>query len=367
MIYGSVCSGIESATVAWDGLGWKPSFFSEIDKPARAILAHHYPKIACHGDFTTIRKDEYAAIDLLVGGTPCQDFSIAGLRKGITGDRGNLTLEFVKLAARLQPKWIVWENVPGVLSSDGGSAFAAFLGALAKCGYGFAYRVLNAQYYGVPQRRRRMFVVGYFGDWRPPAAVLFDSASLQWNFEARKIKGQEAAKTTGKCLTRRGAGAQNLDTETSNLIIYPINSQMALRGCTSNSPREGLGLGMAGDPAFTLQAQHSHAIAIQGNMIGRSDTAGPQGCGYDQSGLSFTLTNRDIHGVSHKNIVRRLTPIECERLQGIPDNYTFIPYGKRMMPDSQRYKMLGNSKAVPVVRKIGERIELITKLMGDTP
>ena len=132
MIYGSVCSGIEAATVAWHPLGWKPSFFSEIESFPRTVLGHHYANVPLHGDFTTIQNGEYDAIKLLVGGTPCQAFSIAGLRKGFSDERGNLTLEFVRLAQRLRPRWLVWENVPGVLSIDGGRAFGSFLGGLAE-------------------------------------------------------------------------------------------------------------------------------------------------------------------------------------------------------------------------------------------
>ena len=178
MIYGSVCSGIEAATVAWHPLGWEPAFFSEIDAFPRAVLAHHYPEVPLHGDFTTIQAGDYRPIDLLVGGTPCQSFSIAGLRKGLDDDRGNLALEYLRLADRLRPQWLVWENVPGVLSSNGGRDFGAFLGGLVELGYGFAYRVLDAQFFGVAQRRRRVFVVGYAGDWRPAAAVLFERHSL---------------------------------------------------------------------------------------------------------------------------------------------------------------------------------------------
>jgi DNA (cytosine-5)-methyltransferase 1 len=179
MRYLSICSGIEAATVAWHPLGWEAAAFAEIDPFARAVLAHHYPAVPLHGDFTTIKDGDYGAIDLLVGGTPCQSFSIAGLRKGLDDDRGNLTLEYIRLAERLRPRWLVWENVPGVLSIDGGRTFGAFLGGLAECGYGFAYRILDAQYFGVPQRRRRVFVVGYLGDWRPPAAVFLEPEGLR--------------------------------------------------------------------------------------------------------------------------------------------------------------------------------------------
>ena len=154
MKYGSVCSGIEAATVAWEPLGWKPSFFSEIEAFPRAVLQHHYPNVPLHGDFTTIKGDEYEPIQLLVGGTPCQSFSIAGLRGGLDDSRGNLALEFLRLADRTRPRWLVWENVPGVLSSNGGRDFGSIIGGMVKLGYGIAYRILDAQYFGVAQRRR---------------------------------------------------------------------------------------------------------------------------------------------------------------------------------------------------------------------
>jgi DNA (cytosine-5)-methyltransferase 1 len=199
--YGSVCSGIEAATAAWHHMGWEAAFFSEIEKFPCAVLEHHYPDVPLHGDFTTIKENEYGKIDLLVGGTPCQSFSVAGLRGGLDDDRGNLALEFCRLAQREQPRWIVWENVPGVLSSNGGRDFGSILGALENIGYGLAYRVLDAQYFGVAQRRRRVFVVGYLGDWRPAAAVLFERHSMSGHpapsRQARKEAATEAATGTG--------------------------------------------------------------------------------------------------------------------------------------------------------------------------
>lgn len=178
LTYGSVCSGIEAATVAWHPLGWTPAFFSEIEPFPRAVLANRWPGVPLHGDFTTIQPGDYAAIDLLVGGTPCQSFSVAGLRGGLDDDRGNLALEYLRLADRLRPRWLVWENVPGVLSSNDGRDFGAILGGMVELGYCGAYRVLDAQYFGVPQRRRRVILVGCAGDWRSAAAVLFERTSL---------------------------------------------------------------------------------------------------------------------------------------------------------------------------------------------
>ena len=173
MRYLSVCSGIEAATVAWHHMGWKPVYFSEIEPFPSAVLAHHYPFVTNLGDMTKFQEWPDAKVDLLVGGTPCQSFSVAGLRKGLQDPRGNLALTYLAIADKYRPRWLVWENVPGVLSSNGGRDFGAFLGALAELGYGFAYRVLDAQYFGLAQRRARVFVVGHLGDWRRAAAVLF--------------------------------------------------------------------------------------------------------------------------------------------------------------------------------------------------
>jgi DNA (cytosine-5)-methyltransferase 1 len=222
--YGSVCSGIEAASVAWHQLGWRAAFFAEIEPFPRAVLAQRWPDVPCHGDFTTIGGGNYEPIDLLVGGTPCQDFSVAGLRAGLAGNRGNLTLEFAQLARRLRPRWLVWENVPGILSIDEGRAFGAFLGLLGQCGYGFAYRICDAQYFGVPQRRRRVFVVGYLGDWRPAAAVLFEPASLRGNPAPSRESGQGIARPIAGCASG-GSGYRNDADTADNLIARSVRAQ----------------------------------------------------------------------------------------------------------------------------------------------
>ena len=195
MKYASVCSGIEAATVAWHSLGWTPVFFSEIEPFPCAVLTHHYPDVPNYGDMTKFKEWPNADFDVLVGGTPCQSFSVAGLRKGLEDPRGNLMLTYLAIAERYRPQWIVWENVPGVLSSNGGRDFGTFLGALGHLGYGWAYRVLDAQWFGVAQRRRRVFVVGYLGDWQRAAAVLFESESVRRDSPPSRETGQRVAGT----------------------------------------------------------------------------------------------------------------------------------------------------------------------------
>jgi DNA (cytosine-5)-methyltransferase 1 len=203
MRYLSVCSGIEAASVAWHHLGWTPVGFSEIEPFPAAVLKHRFPHVPNYGDMTKFEEwpIEPGTVDLLVGGTPCQSFSVAGLRKGLEDPRGNLMLTYLAIAARLRPQWIVWENVPGVLSSNGGRDFGTFLGALGELGYGWAYRVLDAQYVrvggwprAVPQRRRRVFVVGRLiergaRDWTAAAqAVLIPEGLRRHNQASPKTR-----------------------------------------------------------------------------------------------------------------------------------------------------------------------------------
>jgi DNA (cytosine-5)-methyltransferase 1 len=410
MRYGSVCSGIEAATVAWHGLGWEPAFFSEIDKFPREVLAHHYPDVPLHGDFTTIEENQYGSIDLLVGGTPCQSFSVAGLRKGLDDDRGNLSLEFIKLAQRARPRWVVWENVPGVLSSNGGRDFGSFLSALGQSGYGFAYRVFDAQYFGVAQRRRRVFVVGCFGDWRRAAAVLFERESLRGNPAPSREKGQKPAPalTAGPPFSRTGNDRVECDayipTNVGSLCArtgQSISTQDAAQGHLLTARMRGFGDYDCDGTASTVKARDYKdatdlvAIALAENTIGRKPMNGGNGDGFTENGPMYTLNATGVHGVAafqqntrdevryiggdgkiagalaanagmkqtnyiQKSLnVRRLTPTECERLQGFPDGYTNI---KDKCPDGPRYKALGNSMAVPVMKWIGERIKTVDSL-----
>jgi DNA (cytosine-5)-methyltransferase 1 len=303
--YGSVCSGVEAATVAWHPLGWKPQWFSEIEAFPSAVLAHHHPDTPNYGDMTKFKEWSDDPIDLLVGGTPCQSFSVAGLRKGLDDPRGNLMLTYLAIAARYKPRWVAWENVPGVLSSNKGRDFGTFLAALGQLGYGFAYRVLDAQYFGVAQRRRRVFVVGYLGDWRRSAAVLFERESLS----GHPAPSRETRQDVAQCL-KRGVG-QRYDPETETLPI-------------------------------AFGAQNS---ATQGDSVSEHVTP--------------TLDKSKTPGVTDGMSVRRLTPRECERLQGFPDDYTLIPYRNKLAADGPRYKAMGNSMAVPVMRWIGERIQMV--------
>jgi DNA (cytosine-5)-methyltransferase 1 len=329
--YLSVCSGIEAASVAWHDLGWQCVGVSEIEPFACAVLAHHYPTVRNYGDMTRYREWEIAdgTVDLLVGGTPCQSFSVAGLRRGLDDPRGNLALVFLGMVDRFRPRWVVWENVPGVLSSNGGRDFGAFLGGLAQLGYGLAYRVLDAQYArvdgyerAVPQRRRRVFVVGCAGgDARRAAQVLLERQGVRGNFATR---GEARETTTGRATRGSASGGE-------------------VSGTVSAKWSKGTG-GPAGDEVQNLVAEWPPQVA---DPI----TAHEQST-YTHEGKTFRVPNV----VPTSTAVRRLTPRECERLQGFPDDYTLIEYRKKPAADGPRYRALGNSMAVNVMRWIGLRI-----------
>jgi len=425
MKYLSVCSGVEAATVAWHDLGWTPIAFSDIEKFPSEVLAHHYPNVPNLGDMTKYKEwNLNDSIDLLVGGTPCQSFSVAGLRKGLEDPRGNLMLTYVGILDKFRPKWCVWENVPGVLSSNEGRDFGSFLGALVELGYGFAYRVLDAQYFGVPQRRRRVFVVGCIGDWVSPAKILFESDCLRWDNSKGKNKRKNPSAFTpssfggygeGVGTVRAsggdlGGGSETLVTfdrqgqtlysdakiastvlsrdykSATDLVVYenhPSDSRVKEMGNVCQTVTSSWGTG-GGNIPFV------QPIALAENTIGRKPENGGNGNGFTESGPMYTLNATGVHGVAygfepgiakregsparfvenktptlranmgdnqtamaHNMAVRRLTPIECERLQGFPDDYTNI---KDKCPDGPRYKAMGNSMAVPVMRWIGKRI-----------
>ena len=353
MKYLSVCSGIEAATVAWHDLGWEPAGFSEIEKFPSQVLDHHYPTVTNYGDMTNFKEWDIGTVDLIVGGTPCQSFSVAGLRKGMADPRGNLALVYCAMLDHFRPQWFVWENVPGVLSSNGGRDFGSFLGAVAELGYGFAYRVLDAQWFGVAQRRRRVFVVGYLGDWRRAATVLFERKSLCRNLAPSREKREAVAASAG--------ASAEIATDHAPTLICNHEAPIAVYGIPGNwigrKPENG---GNATEPmhdiapCLTKTDVHGVArpIAFHPTQTPISSTDGSThalGCGSSHGQASVA--------VAQSMQVRRLTPVECERLQGFPAAYTDIQPNGKQTPDGSRYKALGNSMAVPVMKWIGQRIK----------
>ena len=514
MKYASVCDGIGAAHAAWQPLGWQCMWTSEIDPFPSAVVEQRWG-FENRGDMTKHKEwtvDEGSSIDLLVGGTPCQSFSVAGLRQGLKDPRGNLMLTYLAIAERLKPRWLVWENVPGVLSSNGGGDFGSFLGALGDLGFGWAYRVLDAQWFGVAQRRRRVFVVGCFGDATSAAKVLFESESVQRNPAPCRQKGKETTHDVAPCIGASGRGydrageptgqdpvvatyrmasfgeytedgtasaikppdykdATDLvsrprafystesccdgipshdvtpcltssrlqrigDTRGQDPVVAVQDITGPIAGCSNgggaNSPgrtaEDADSLVVAHVPVMvmahgqanaeiceghspTLSCAHEVPIAFhptqdpissQDGVVHALGTGSSGGCataavaftakgsGADAGALCPTI-RAGGHSKSHANggvmpavahtlkgrgfdgsedgtgrgtplvpvamAVRRLTPRECERLQGFPDDYTAITYRKKPAADGPRYKSLGNSMAVPCMRWIGERIE----------
>ena len=486
------------------------------------MVDHHW-KLKNLGDMTKLTEEmlNYCGpISLLCGGTPCQSFSVAGLRKGLEDPRGNLALRFTQLVGVLRPEWVVWENVPGVLSSGNGRDFGTFLGALAELGYGFAYRILDAQWFGVAQRRRRVFVVANARDWRRAAAVLFERESLFGNPPTRGAERERtavaAALSTKGGRKDRGEASDGLvpvgfkenmstpdaavglcptlqaenfhavatpftkakraksttddeswvagdvaptqscfdqgDVRATTVVAYDVHGTLAtkaasetdihsaLRGRTPGQSeastttvcavpiqyaeqlgrekrQNGMGLGSDGDPMFTLETRQPHGVAQAFTHSGYSnqpacmtcdltdclpasghgDTSSQgigvlafdtynhltsdvnqtlqRGTGTDQigavavgsdvtagtlranQGSGWRSNGTPVEGVAIQGMaVRRLTPRECERLQGFPDDYTAVTYRKKPAADGPRYKALGNSMAVSVMAWIGQRI-----------
>ena len=473
--YASVCSGIEAASVAWEPLGMRPIWFSEIEPFPCAVLKHHWPHVHNWGDFTKIpARAMRGAADILVGGTPCQAFSVAGKRESLNDDRGNLTLEFCRLADELDPALTVWENVPGVLTTSD-NAFGCFLSKLSggtepalptepptgqeivtnakpprvtgpKSAYWrwdktaaafvpkwpsfgvsvgparrIAWRVLDAQYFGLAQRRRRVFVVSSPRADIDPSKILFEYESVRRD----SAPSREARESVANCVTS-GVGNADRDANTGHLsvhgtqdpcvsverahalgrnnggenVVFPVHDKATRHaGVTGKGSGNGLGVGRATDPMFTLTTGDHHAVCV-----GALDTE----CGYQSQAFQSvasghvigTITARMFNALGARDVeegalrvdgprVRKLTPVECERLQGFPDGHTLLPYGvaskvdadmveyysrhlgralthdevRSFCGDGPRYKAIGNSKAVPVVRWIGKRI--IMHLKGE--
>ena len=484
LTYLGLCEGISTATVAWKDF-MRPVGFAEIEEFPSTVLKYHYPGVPNLGDITKFKEWDIEHPNVIIGGTPCQSFSVAGLRKGLEDSRGNLTLTFVKILEHFNPEWFIWENVPGVFSSNNGRDFHSFTEGLQTIGYSIGWRVLDAQYFGLAQRRKRVFVVGNnSGNLRSVAEVLFERESLFRNLEESRQKRKGSTKKTGKRSTTddkwpakisntlearyfKDGGIDNQHINANCPKFVPVDESTAFEVRTANTNANGHDV--SENKTHTLDGANGQAIAIQGNLIGR-EKGGPQGVGASDKGKMYTLTKADIHAVVYeahaqdaryreqdvaptiqarhsnmtntpivhayevhekdarykelkgvsttirarhpnnpivhttvyenhpsdsrvkdmgdvcqtvtadgsisgalssdsgakqtnyvhqKAVIRRLTPVECERLQGFPDNYTQIPWrgkDKKDCPDSHRYKALGNAMAVPVIRFLGKNI-----------
>lgn len=364
MKYLSLFSGIEAASVAWKPLGWKPVGFSEIEPFPSAVLAHHFPNTPNYGDITKWKDWGLTpgSVNLVCAGSPCQAFSTAGLRKGLDDPRGNLALVTLGLVEFLQPEWFIWENVPGVLTSNGGRDFAAFLTALGDIGYGWAYRVLDAQHFGLAQRRKRVWLCAYrnpvtgLGDWRPPTAVLFDSQSLCWD--------------PAKGISERGKHSRRSEEG---------SGEDHSRGCFWDGSQITQTLDAVLAKGQTMPEKNRFPAVLVPSPVVLDRAAFNQGANaqYDphikESEQMVALVAKGPHAVGfpagEDMKVRMITELEAERLQGFPDNHTQISWkGKAPedCPSGHRYKAIGNSWAVPCARWIGERIAIVNSILDET-
>lgn len=342
MRYISMFSGIEAASVAWKQLGWEPVAFSEIEPFPCALLKERFPTVPNLGDITKIDWTPYVgAVDLIVGGSPCQSFSIAGNREGLRGESG-LMFEFIRAVREVRPAYFVWENVPGALSCEGGAAFGQLLREMDDIGYGLAWRVLDAQFFGVPQRRRRIFLVGSLGNMRC-AEILSERESLCWDNPSSRDKREALAESAEKSA---GSGCYTLQVRC---------------GCAGG----GKGALIQNDVSATLSTSNTQTL-FQPSVYVLDRAAFNQGKNaqyeprIEASEVMSTLVAQGAHAIArHPDyIVRKLTPLECERLQGFPDGWTDIEGAT----DTQRYKALGNSMAVPNMLWIGERIQRLERM-----
>lgn len=339
MRYLDTFTGIGTASLAYGSLGWDCIGHAETDKFASAVLKARFPGVHNYGNVTQFRDWPELAIDLLSGGTPCQSFSTAGLRRGLADPRGSLMLTYLAMAARYRPRWLVWENVPGVFPVGAGRAFATLLQGLDELGYSCAWRVLDTQFVRVPlfpralpQQRRRIFLVGYLGNWTYPAEVLFERQSMRGDRPPRREAGEGIAPDTGA------------DLESFGFVSGAVTSKWAKY---SGGP--------AGDEAYNL------VISFD------SKRAGPmhEGLAPTLRAMNYDQTHSNAGGqlaISQAGRVRRLTPRECERLQGLPDDWTDIPWrGKPHAPDGPRYRAIGNAWSLNSILWIASRIDAIEK------
>jgi len=346
MTFGSLFSGIGGFDLGFERAGMECVWQVEINEQARRVLADHWPDVQRHDDVKTFNATIAVRPDLICGGFPCQDLSVAGKRAGLAGERSGLFYEFMRIVGEFAPEWVCIENVPGLLSSNGGRDMGAVLGTLGQLGYGWSYRVLDAQWFGVAQRRRRVFIVGCLGDGRRAAEVLFESDCLPWD----SAPSREAGKRVAASLTR-GSGVGSNDPGRRREDDVNIVQTLRAEGFDASEDGTGRGtpliaatLNSGGNNGGFRTEPGEHLVAFAQNQRDELRTMDVAGALAAEPGMKQQTYAMQTMGV------RRLMPIECERLQGFPDNWT------AGNSDSARYRMLGNAVCVSVAEWIGKRL-----------
>jgi len=376
----SLFAGIGGFELAMERVGIRPVASVEIDKKASGVLTERFPNTQVFGDIKGVSSADLLsagfnpANGIITGGFPCQDLSVAGRRAGLAGERSGLFWEIHRLIAETKTKWFVLENVPGLLSSNDGRDMGIVLGSLAELGYGLAYRVLDAQHFGVAQRRRRVFIVGRLGDdWRTPAKILDIGEGRRGYHQKSITKGQSASAevddsvavnfgTTGFSKYFEGVSTLTASAHKrpeENILVQPYVKivRSGERDAEGNLPAE---VWAERETAPTLNLMdntgESRATVIVFNPH-KEDGARIQGDTINTLTAMMGTGGNNVPMLTAATTVRRLAPVECERLQGFPDNWTLTSDGKPQA-DSSRYKQTGNAVAVPVVQWILGRIAL---------
>ena len=370
---GSLFSGIGGFDLAAERVGMRSAFLCEIDPSCQRLLGERFPDRPVYADVRSLHGYKLPAVDVLVGGFPCQDLSVAGKRAGLAGERSGLFHEFARLAAEIRPRWICIENVPGLLSSNGGRDMGTVLWVLGKLGYGWAYRCLDAQYFGLAQRRQRVFIVGCLGDSARAASVLFERESCAGDTPPSREAGQGVAYAVKTGSTHAGSPERGDRTLVMGTMVSNGDQHRGFRGgdqavaAVHSFTNRGIANGAS---AERLRAgSHGALPMVAHSLSAEGADASEDGTGRGTPLVLFQQNQRDElrtmdvagalssqPGMKQQNYlasamaVRRLTLTECERLQGFPDGWT------AGQPDSTRIRQLGNAVAVPVVTWILKRV-----------
>jgi DNA (cytosine-5)-methyltransferase 1 len=367
--FGSLFSGIGGFDLGFERAGLVCSWQVEIDDKCRDVLTRHWPNVPKYEDVRNVGIGNLEPVDLVCGGFPCQDLSVAGQRAGLAGERSGLWFEFYRILAELKPGWVVIENVPGLLSSNGGADFAVILSGLVELGYGVCWRVLDAQFFGVPQRRRRVFIVGSLGDGRS-AQVLFEREGSAWDSPPSREAGQGFARDVAPCLAASGRGTERTGESRGQDAVIPVLAA-TLRSASDSPAAHGKVNGTDRATLIAYGVSENQRAEVRLTEYSRQITSGggKPGQGYSAQCVAFQQDATDkfsegiaptmrgksnggtrAYGVAGAWGVRRLTPTECERLQGFPDGHT------AGQSDSARYRQLGNAVEVDCAEWIGKRL-----------